>query len=275
MQRRCKGVSHRHPVRAPGLRGPGIWGADEGVWLTSLGVPATPGGTARHPPHPTHPPPQNIICTAIHLVYCQTPPWAPRTDTSRGHTALELREGSKKQPSQKAQCKAALCKPCYKHMLKKTMLRFLRKKQLRRDACGYPHTKPAGSMCSSSAALQLGSSRTIAQQGSPAERPAPLSYIQLLQHSIYMTDTWVHLHSSLITLSHSPQPKEVAATAPQLRTSREEPRSQHAGDFAPLGVQAELSTAASPPEPSTGLFSKVTHGHSCLIHSLAQLQNIH
>lgn len=28
-------------------------------------------------------------------------------------------------------------------------------------------------------------------------------------------------------------------------------------------------------EPSTGLFSEVTHGHSHLIHSLAQLQNTH
>ena len=45
---------------------------------------------------------QNIICTAIHPVYCGTPPWVPRTGTLRGHAAPELREGSKKQPSQKA-----------------------------------------------------------------------------------------------------------------------------------------------------------------------------
>lgn len=112
-------------------------------------------------------------------------------------------------------------------------------------------------------------------------RPAGLSSRETGSFILHSTLATQHLHDrylgsfTLITLSHSPQPKEVAATAPQLRTSREEPRSQHAGDFAPLGVQAELSTAASPPEPSTGLFSKVTHGHSCLIHSLAQLQNIH
>lgn len=121
---------------------------------------------------------------------------------------------------------------------------------------------------------QHGSSQTIAQQGSRAERPAPLSYIQLLQHSIYMTDTGLHLYSVFITLSN--------AVPPTRRRWRLQPRSRGQAartlepDVQPLGVQAELSTAGtSPPEPSTGLFSKVTHGHSCLIHSLAQLQNIH
>lgn len=152
------------------------------------------------------------------------------------------------------------------------MAGFLGKKWSRCDVCHCPCTKPARNVPSSSTALRLSSSRTITQQGSPAERLAPLSYIQLLQHSIYMTDSRVHLYSALITLNNA---------IPQRRWQLQPHSWGQAGrtleaKVQPLGMQVGLSAVGtSSPESLTGLFSRVTHGHSCLIHSLAQLQNIY
>lgn len=97
------------------------------------------------------------------------------------------------------------------------------------------------------------SSWTIAQQGSPAQRPAPLSHIQVPQHSIYMTDTQVHLYSALITLSNAiPHTRRRWQLQP---CSWGQAGRTLKATVQPLGVRVELSAAGtSPLSPQQGCF---------------------
>lgn len=100
-----------------------------------------------------------------------------------------------------------------------------------------------------------GPSWTITQQGPPAQRPAPLYHIQVPQHSIYMTDTRVHLYSALITLSNTiPHTRRRWQLQPcswgqAMRTLRATEQL--------LGMWVELSAAGtSPLSPQQGCFPK-------------------
>lgn len=143
-----------------------------------------------------------------------------------------------------------MSKPHRKHMLKMTMLGFLRKKKPRWDACHYPAANPPGAC--PPPPRRSGSSCTIAQRGSLAERPAPLSHIQLLQHSIYMTDTQVHLQAAPIT--PFPAPEGGGSSSPAAEDKLGGPSKLRCNRWA--CERSYLQQARHPLSPRQGCFPK-------------------
>lgn len=221
------------------LCGPEIWGTDEWVCLTSLGVPAIPGGTdsAHHCKSLFAP------CSAPCMMW-DHPRQGLQGQAPQGSTQTQGRQ-------QNASKSKDVTQDCTLWALQTHTedddAGIFQGKVGCQDGMSdmIPVPNPPGA-CPPPCGLWL--FLTIAQQGSPA----PLYHIQVPQHNIYMTDTRVHLHSALIPLSN---------TIPHIQRRRQlQPCSWgQAGrtlkaTVQPLGVRVELSAAGT--SPQQGCFPK-------------------